>query len=299
MRLTAIALLCFTGILVTGLARADGGCSPQERRMGDDGLAQAQAAEKAGNLAGALRLATTYGLQGCGDRELGKTVVTRVSRQLGSAAEADGKFAAAFDYFSNAGLYDDAKRVGLKQLAAQPADRDLADNLLGFMRNHEFADGVRAVQDHARGQAERLLAEEAKTHAVRTPQRELLDEARDWLRLAGDDTAAPVTARALERGEQYAKLDYAFALQQSLVYFEFAGRKDRQSAVQARARTLADKLAGGNDWAAAADLYEVAGDHKRAAELRAQRAAGAEAVEQKRQEQFKKEQDDLEKELDL
>lgn len=292
-------LLLTAALLVAAPLRADDVCSPEERRAGDAVLARAQAAEKAGDLAGALRLSTSREVRDCGDYAAAKALAARAAGRLGKDAEAAGKLAAAFDYFEQGELFDDARRVALKQLAAEPTNRDLAAQKLSFMQRHEFADGVRAVQDQARRQADRLLGAEAKTHAVRTPQRDLLDEARDWLRLAGDDVAAPVMARAVQRGDEYAALDYAFALDQALAYYGFAGREDKQPAVRAKARGLADKLAGGKDWAAAAELYEIAGDSKRASELRASRAADAAATEKDRQEQFKKEQDELEKELDL
>lgn len=299
MRTTTTTLLLAAALLVAAPVRADDVCSPEERRAGDAALARAQAAEKAGDLAGALRLSTSRELRDCGDDKAGKALTARVAGQLGRSAESGGKLAAAFGYFEQGELFDDARRVALKQLAAEPTNRDLAAQKLSFMQRHEFADGVRAVQDQARRQADRLLAEETKTHALRTPHRDLLDEARDWLRLAGDDVAAPVMARAVQRGDEYAALDYAFALDQALAYYGFAGREDKQPAVRAKARGLADKLAGGKDWAAAAELYEIAGDSKRASELRASRAADAATTEKNRQEQFKKEQDELEKELDL
>jgi hypothetical protein len=299
MRTTTTLLLISAAVLVAAPLRADDVCSQEERRTADAGLARAQAAEKAGDLPGALRLANSNDVRNCGDYKVAQSLVTRVAGRLGKDAEAAGKLAAAFDYFEQGALHDDARRVGMKQLTADPKNRQLASNLLGFMQRHEFADSVRVLQDHARDQAERLLAEEAKTHAVRSPRRELLDEARDWLRVAGDEPAASVAARAVKRGDEYAALDYAYALQQALAYYSFAGRADKEPSVRTKARGLADKLAGGKDWATAAELYEIAGDSKRARELRASREADAATAEKNRQEQFKKEQDDLEKELDL
>lgn len=299
MRTTTTTLLMAAALLVAAPLRADDVCSREEHRAGDAALARAQAAEKAGDLAGALRLATGPEVRFCGDAKAAKALSVRVAGQLGRHAESGGKLAAAFGYFEQGALFDDARRVGLKQLAAEPANRKLAAEKLDFMQRHEFADGVSAVQVQSRQQAERLLAEEAKTHAVRKPRRDLLDEARDWLRLGGDEGAATVVARAVKRGDEYAALDYAFALEQALAYYDFAGRKDKEPAVRVKARALADKLAGGKDWATAAELYEIAGDSKRAEQLRAIREADAETAEKNRQKEFKKEQDDLEKELDL
>lgn len=299
MRTTVTTLLIAAAVLMAAPLRADDVCSPEERRAGNAALARAQATEKAGDLAGALRLATSSEVRYCGDYNAAKALATRAAGQLGRNAESGGKLAAAFGYFEQGELFDEARRVGLKQVAAEPANRELAAEKLAFMQRHEFADGVGAVQAHARQQAERLLAEEAKTHGVRKPRRDLLEEARDWLRLGGDAAAATVVARAVKRGDEYAALDYAYALEQALHYYSFADRADKEPAVRAKARGLAGKLAGGKDWATAAELYEIAGEGERAQELRASREADAATAEKNRQEKFKKEQDDLEKELDL
>ena len=72
-------------------------------------------------------------------------------------------------------------------------------------------------------QARRLLAEEEKAFSVRTPHKELLDEAEAWLQeelLTGvpestEPTAAELTARWVARGDQFAALDYYSALSQT------------------------------------------------------------------------------------
>jgi hypothetical protein len=69
--------------------------------------------------------------------------------------------------------------------------------------------------------------------------------------------------------------------------------------VRAKARGLADQLADGDNWTAAVDLYLIAEDTERAEQLEARRKASAAAKEETRQEEFLKEQDELEKELDL
>jgi hypothetical protein len=94
-------------------------------------------------------------------------------------------------------------------------------------------------------------------------------------------------------------MDYAFAMRQALSHYSIAGREDRHAAVQSKARSLAEPLATGNDWMAAVELYEIAGDYDRAESLRAQRERSAQATEATRQETFRKEQADLEKELGL
>jgi hypothetical protein len=278
--------------------QADDVCSAEEHRVADAGLARAQAAESSGDLVKALKLVDSNEVRGCGDYKAAEAMIKRITQQLGSKTEASGDLKVAFDYFTRGGWFDDAKRVGLKQLAAAPADFDLAYRLMAFMQQHELQDGAGKVRENARQQAQQLLAEEQRTFAVRTPRRDLLETARDWLRLAGDPIG-PVEERAVQRGDSYLALDYAYALQQALGYYEFAGREDKVAAVRTKARGLADQLADGDNWAAAVELYLIAEDTERAEQLEARRKASAAATEETRKEEFLKEQDELEKELDL
>lgn len=167
------------------------------------------------------------------------------------------------------------------------------------MRQYEFRAEEQEILKNARAQAARLLAEEKKAFGPRSPQLDLLGQVRDWLRLAGDEAAADAKGRAVERGDSYAAQDHLYALEQAIAHYEFAEREDKQAAVRAKARRLAEPLAGGENWASAVAFYRLAGDEARAEELEEKRKASAEQVEKSRQDQFKSEQDDLEKELGL
>jgi len=292
------SLLFALALLAVFPLQADDICSAEEHRVADAGLSRAQEAESSGDLVTALKLVDSNEVRGCGDYKAAEAMLKRVSKKLGGQAEASGDLKGAFNYFTRGGWFDDAKRVGLKQLAAAPADFDLASSLMSFMQQHELQDGAEKVRENARQQAQRLLAEEQSTFSVRMPHRDLLEKARDWLQLAGDPVV-PVIERALQRGDSYLTLDYAFAMQQAIQYFELAEREDKVAEVRTKARGLADRLADGDNWAAAVELYQIAGDDERAEQLEARRKASAAATEEARKEEFLKEQDELEKELDL
>jgi len=292
--------VCAVAVAMAALgadAWADDVCSQQEHRAADATLAQARAAETAGDLTRALQLASDSNARFCGSGTTSQDLISRVTLRLGNEMEAAGKLAKAFEYFEAGGHFAEAKRVGLAQLKAAPADRSLAEKQLYFMRNHEFQDGVSQILAQARSQAQRLLAEEEKTFAIRTPHRDLLDAARDWLRVAGDEEAASVKKRAAARGDQLAALDYPYALEEALSYYSMAGRPDGEATVRAKAGRLAAQKAGGDQWAEAVKLYEIAGDDTRANALREQREAQAQKSEEVRKQTFDKDQDALEKEL--
>lgn len=291
-------LLALAALLVAAPLRADDICSGEQHQVANAGLARAQAAESAGDLLTALQRVDNPDVLGCGDYKAAEALLKRVTKKLGADLEAKGELEAAFNHFTRGGWFEDAQRVGLKQLASTPDDIKLASRLMSFMQNQGFNDGADKVRENARQQAQRLLAEEAKVFSERSPRIDLLQQASDWLQLAGDPVG-PVNERALQRGDGYLALNYAYALEQALDYYGFAEREDKSAAVRDKARSLAEQLADGDNWASAVELYGVAGDTEKAEELEERRRADAAITEKERQEQFQKEQDDLEAELDL
>lgn len=290
------AALAVAAVFVLAPAHADDTCA-DSRQAANQVAAQARAAEAAGDLKKALKIVQSGEVRMCADD--GEAMYKRLTQRLGREAETAGRNREAFDYYRQGSHDADARRVGLAQLKAAPADRSWADQLMNFMRITNDSAGIDEVQRHANVQAQRLLAQEDKSFTIRAPHEELLEEARGWLRMAGDEDAVAVRQRALVRADQFAALDYHYALEQALNYYEMAGRNDKQAAVRSKARTIADGLAGGDNWAAAAELYELAGDYDRAAALRAKREASAASREEARKGEFQKEQEDLEKELGL
>jgi len=291
-------LIALATLLVVAPLRADDICSEDQHRVARAGLGNAQAAEKSGDLVAALKQVDTEDVLGCGDYKAAAALLGRVAKQLGFDAEAKGDLKASFHYFTKAGLFDDAKRVGLKQLANTPSDFEFASSLKTFMKDHELKDGFDKVREHARQQAQRLLAEEEGAFTERSPRLDLLQQAREWVQLAEDPTGS-VDERALRRGDGYFALSYAYALEQALEYYGFANREDKSTAVRDKARGLADQLADGDNWLSAVELYQIAGDQERAEQLEERRKADAAITEKERKDQFQKEQDDLEAELDL
>jgi len=296
MRAYALGLVVVS-LTLSAVARADDVCSAQEHRAGNAAAAKAKAAEAAGDLKQALALAQDGDVRVCSAE--GDALATRLALRLAQAAEKAGQLNEAFDYFEIANAHEDAKRVALARFRAAPTNPRVSGDVLAFMKQHDFADGIAEIEKNARAQAARVLGEEDKAFKIREPHTELLDQARDWLSLASDDQAATVKQRALQRADQYAALDYKYALEQSLNYYERAGNKDKPAAVHAKARKLADGLASGERWGEAVELYEVAGDRARADSLRASHEAKAATVEAARKDTFEKGTDALEKELGL
>jgi hypothetical protein len=312
----ALAFALVAGLTTFNVAHADDVCSDTERSTANAQLARAKAAESAGNLEQALRLA--QGADFCVDDTDGlRRVVVNSSYKLGQAAEAAGKLETAFDYYQQGmpaeqyenpkpvDLLGNAKRVALAMVEQQPANRQIARSVLQFMNRENLSDGVAKIVAHMDAQAQRLLAEEQKAFSIQNPHTELLEEAEAWLQeqvLTGvpestAPTAGELTARWITRGDQFAALDYHTALSNALGYYQEAERADKEAAVRAKARKLADGLASSNRWGEAVRLYELAGDSDKAEALNRDREASAAEVEAERKQKFEQEQADLEKEF--
>lgn len=316
-RRPTLVLVLAAGLAVcAGVARADDVCSGSERAAANAQLEKARAAQAAGRLEEALRLAS--GGDGCADDTAGqRRVVVDASYGLGQAAEQAGRLEAAFDHYQEglwAERYEDSKsrdllgnarRVALAMVSEQPGNRELARRALEFMNRENQSDGVTKLVAHMDAQARALLAEEERLFSIEKPHRELLEQAEDWLQAqvltgvpeSGAGVAAEIKARWAARGDQFAALDHHAALSQALDCYDSAGLADKADGVRAKARRLADGLAGGENWAEAERLYRLAGDDDKAQALESEREASAATTEVERKQKFDREQADLEKEL--
>lgn len=314
-RLRVLALAAGLAAAVP-LVHADDVCSSEERATANAQLDKARAAEAAGNLQQALDLARAadFCVDDVADQ---RRIVYAASYKLGQAAEAEGKLEAALGYYADgmpAEQYEDPKpvdllanatRVALAMIEQQPTDRRLARTALEFLNRENQSEAVARVVAHMDAQARRLMAEEQDAFSVQSPHAELLEEAQAWLQaqvLTGvpestAPTAGELVTRWVARGDQFAALDHYAALSQALAYYQQAERTDKEDAVRAKARQLADGLADSNRWGEAVRLYELAGDSARAEALTRDREASAAETEAERKQKFEQEQADLEDEL--
>ncbi len=146
----------------------------------------------------------------------------------------------------------------------------------------------------------------------------LLREAREWFDIFKDAKDKKLSERAVQRGDLMAKdTDSYQSLAQAIAYYEFAAREDKQKAVRAQARKMGEAKEKAGEPGAAAEYYGVAGEGAKAREMGPMMESGArgqaeetrkkvkgakgspEGMEKSEGERkkFKKEQEDLEKDL--
>jgi hypothetical protein len=172
------------------------------------------------------------------------------------------------------------------------------------------------LQEQAARRAARALEAEARDFAKGTDGMGAggarciahLDDARTW-REAGNLDVAPVRDRAVARGDARARGTSLVELAEAKRFYRFAERADKVEQVRKNAAAEGERAAAAGDRLRAAQLFAIADQQDRAAELApkvdAVKLPDADEVRQQLQktdaekEKFRKEQADLEKELGL
>jgi hypothetical protein len=299
----------------TQLALADSDCNASNTTDGRPYFKRAQAAEQAGRFKDAFKEANTLlegdCFTGYDSREV-RALLNRVLNKQGSLSEKQGRLDEAFDNYIRSYRYEDqdkikytdADRVKMKQVNASPRDRQVVSGAIAYFqgRNDRIGqDGARVTElrQLAAKNADFELANEEKAFSARKESFDELGKAKDWLYLVGESAAKKVRDRAEQRGDTLAKEDIYRHLENAKRYFSFAEAKQKEKALQDKALRLAQEHEKKGEINQAKDFYSLAGESAKGNELQAKSDAQHKKSEDKRQKQFKKGQDDLEKELGL
>jgi hypothetical protein len=232
--------------------------------------------------------------------------------------------ASAFAWYQATGNAAEADRLMVKFAKSKPGDLEVFRRAAGHFRNREqsgdssgdkqnpqhLAELRRISIENARG----ALAQEEQEYARKVvdaggslAERSMarLREARQWFAFYAPADIREIRARAERRGDELAGSADALSLRQALTYFDLAENTAKAGMVRSRARDLGDAASKKGNLAAAGQLYAVAGDTKRVEETGRRAGAQAEQAQrklmkdEKQQRQFRKEQDELERQLGL
>jgi hypothetical protein len=298
MKIAAVLALVLTATLP--MAWADG-CRSEEERAAAAQMRKAEDSERGGKLKEAFALLDKIDsmcLGGDGDRRH-EGMRKRIGLQLGQQDEKQGRLATAFDWYKRSANDAEADRVKLKQVDASPRDRNVVSNAIDYFKYRNNDARVAALRQLAAKNAESELAGEAKAFADRKESFDELGKAGDWFYLVSEAGAKKVRERAEQRGDTLVRENTHRRLEAAQRYFDIAGAKQKQKALLEKAMRLGQESEQRGETAQARDFYQLAGANARADELEKRSAAQHEKSEGKRQKQFMKDQDDLEKELGL
>jgi hypothetical protein len=282
------------------MASADG-CRTQEERAAAAQMRKAEESERGGRLKEAFALLEKIDsmcLGGDGDRRHAG-MRQRIGLQLGRQEERQGRLAAAFEWYKRSNNEAEADRVKMQQVNASPRDRNLVSNAIDHFRFRNNDTRVAELRQLAAKNADLELADEDKAFAARKESFDELGKARDWLYLVGESAAKKLRERAERRGDTLFQEDTFRHLESAKRYFGMAEAKPKEKALQDKALRLAQAHEKQGEIAQARDFYHLAGAGAKGDELEKRAETQHEKSEEKRQQRFKQEQGDLEKELGM
>lgn len=294
-------LLALTALMVgVPAALADDVCSAEDYKLGAAGSKKAEELERAGKLKQSFETLKSFDGMCVAGRDgflRYDAMIKRVGLALGRQEEKKGQLGAAVDWYDRSANIADADRVRMQRVRASPRDRSLFSSALP-----RFAPGDpnhTELLKLAAKNADLEFAAEDKAFAARRASFDELQNARHWLDYLGEGAAKRVRDRAEQRGDTLFKDDTHRHLDNARRYFEMAEARQKQAAVKEKALRLAQAHEKKGEVTQAASFYDLAGASDRGEALRVRAESQHQKAEEQRQDKFKKEQADLEKELGL
>jgi hypothetical protein len=300
MRKTILMSVVFATVLM-GAAQftlADG-CRPEEEKAAAVQMKQAQASERAGKLKEAYAAMGKIDSMCLGSDKQYEAMRKRIGLQLGQQEEKQGRLAAAFDWYRNSGNEAEADRVKMKQVNASSRDRNVVSNAIDHFKYRNNDARVAELRQLAAKNADLELANEEKAFAARKESFDELGKAKDWLYLVGEAAEKKVRERAERRGDTLVKEDIFRHLENAKRYFDIAEAKPKEKALKEKALRLAQEHEKKGEITQATSFYSLADASAKGNALQERAEAQHKKSEEKRQKQFTKDQDKLEKELGL
>lgn len=298
------SLFALMAIWVVQTAHADDLCpDAKDKQRARAQLAQAEQHERSGNYRAAYT--DIRGIEDCldeGNHRRFLALHTRLHRGLGEEAERRGQYEEAFEWFdTDDNTRPEADRAKLELAQAKPGDLQIVGAAATYFKQRNLASPLQKVQAIALQNAKQLLTEEERQFASHLDSESLkiLEHARDWLAYAEPKANGLASERAEQRGDARAAETSATFLSGAIRYYDFAGRPAKAKAVRDRARRFGDEAKSKGENEKAVTYYEVAGLNDQARTLQKTTEAKQRADEGRRQQQFKKDQDQLEKDLGL
>jgi hypothetical protein len=289
-------------------------CTDEDYRQSVANIAKARKLEQGGSYRQAYE---TLGHTGCSwathneeafreNLKEESAIRKRLCKGLGDEAEKKGQLQEAFDWYRKGeGSYiKDQERVMMKMAKAKQDDLGTIETAFNYFKGHHMADSLKTIRAMAMQNAKPWLAEEDKQFGSK--QSEIyrkafgsLEQAQKWLAFAEAPENRMAAERAEKRGDSMASQTTPYYLKETIKYYNFAGTPEKIKSVQGRAKKLGDEAKGKGESELAVDYYQIAGLSNEARDLQKRTEAQQRKDEGKRQQQFKKDQGNLEKELGM
>lgn len=262
-------------------------------------ISQAEQKEQAGNARAAYDILKKVSscISDASSKRIQK-METRLEKKFGNEEEKNGRLKEAFDWFVKSKSTEDADHVMMKRAQAQPEDRSTFSTAFDYFKNRGAAP-IKTLRALAVQNAKQLLAAEEKQFAANNDTLETLGKAKDWLYYAEAPENRMAVERAEKRGDTRAADTSRHFLKMAISYYDFAGKPEKIKPVRDKAKKLGDEAKGRGEGEVAAEYYQIAGLKDLASDLQKRTETKQREDEGKRQKKFKKDQDNLEKELGM
>lgn len=269
------------------------------KNKADAQLRQAESLEKSGRVREAYAAAQKADAD-CVSSITGlEAVMKRAAATVAKEEEKKSRYQEAFEWYQRAQNSADAGRMQRTLVKTRPDDINTVSHAIDFFRHTNDAEQEKAMRAHAAKNVDKALADEEKHFAtVAKNSLQALGRARDWVHYAGNGRDH-VVARAEKRGDTLIAEDGRRFLELALDYYGFAEKRDKQQKVRDKARSLGERALSNGKAELAVEYFQIAGDNAKAEAVEKQHEAQAQQAEEKRKKSFKKDQEQLEKELGL
>lgn len=278
-------------------------------------ISQAEQKEKAGNVRAAYDIVRK--VNSCISDVTSKRIEKmqkRLENKLGHKDEKNGRLKESFDWFrksENHGdtkpeerVHDNSVRVTMKIVQAQPEDLPTFSEAFKYINFVGKSDQLKTLRTLALKNARQIFADEDKQFATARSTSSsgtlpMLGKAKDWLKFVEAPENRLAAERAEKRGDTLSAETTRHFLSQAVFYYGFADKPEKVKLVRDKAKKLGDEAKGKGDGEVAAEYYQIAGLNEQATDFRKKTKTKQHEDEGKRQKTFKKDQDNLEKELGL
>lgn len=293
-----VFLACAAGLAAAVPAVWADGCTTEDEKQAALQLSEVEGLELAGKLEEAFERAATVAAECVAKGTQRITALKeRVGRTLGQQAEKKGQLGKAFEWYDRSGLTAEADRVKMLQVKAKSQDYATFSDAYDYFKRRELEPNLKILREIAAKNADRTLVAEDRAFSAHGESFEELERTKDWLGFLGEDQQKKVKERAERRGDALAEKDGLGMLEKALRYYGVADKPQQVKRVRDKAMRLADGYAKTGETTTAANFYRLAGAEDKATDIEHRTEQGNKQQEATRQEQFKKDQDSLEKEL--
>lgn len=236
-----------------------------------------------------------------------ETLVQQIGKNIAADAERAGNMHGAIDTAVTYCLYDEAARMHLILAEKKPTNIDAVRDAYAFGKKHQNNALTGKVRQIATNTSNSYLTEENNFFKTNMYNSYLLEQAISLLNAVDDKSGKDnVIKKAESRGDELAKQDNCRVLDSAIEYYKIAGNSKKIPPLKSRALKIGENLEKQGNLKPATVCYKTADADAKSSklsdviEVQSQKEQEkSEKNEKSRKEKFNKEQDDLEKELQL